>query len=135
VITFAIHAHAIGPCVLSRGYWTMVSIVRRLTPPRGAVLLSPLGDLPSATMKAAGENAYNEAVKTARAMVARGKSREVFPEPGTAERTGRPVLTTYEVFLDKRGPDSKAVPAALLKTVKIPILAVRNPDDPSPGRP
>jgi hypothetical protein len=42
-------------------------------------------------------------------------------------------LTTYEVFLNKRGPDSKAVPAELLKTVKVPVLAVRDPDDSSPG--
>lgn len=100
---------------------------------RAAVLLSPLADLPSATLKSAGESAYNDALKTARTMVAAGKGREVFTEPGTAERTGRPALTTYEVFLDKRGPSSKAVPAELLKTAKIPILAVRDPDDPSPG--
>lgn len=42
-------------------------------------------------------------------------------------------MTTYEMFLDKRGPDSKAVSAELLKTVKVPVLAVRDPDDSSPG--
>jgi len=100
---------------------------------RGAVLLSPLADLPSASLKAAGEKAYNDALQTARSMVASGKGQDVFTEPGSATRTGRPAFTTYQVFLDKRGPDSKAVPAELLKTAKVPILAVRDPDDPSPG--
>jgi pimeloyl-ACP methyl ester carboxylesterase len=100
---------------------------------KGAVLLSPLADFRSANMRSAGEAAYNAALQTARTMVASGKGDDVFTEPGSAERTGRPTLTTYAVFLDKRGPDTKAVPAELLKTVKIPILAVRDPDDPAPG--
>jgi pimeloyl-ACP methyl ester carboxylesterase len=98
-----------------------------------AVLLSPLAELRAGDIRNVGEDRYNDAVKTARSMVDAGKGREVFITPGSAERTGRPTFTTYEVFLDKRGPDAKTVPAQLLKTVKVPVLAVRDPDDLSPG--
>jgi len=100
---------------------------------RAAVLLSPLAELRAGNMKLVGEGPYNEALKTARSMIENGKGNDAFIEPGNLERTGRPSFITYEVFLNKRGADSKAVPAELLKTVKMPVLAVRDPDDLSPG--
>jgi hypothetical protein len=47
--------------------------------------------------------------------------------------TGQPALMSYAVFLNKRGPDSKAAAAELLETADIPILAIRDPADPFPG--
>ena len=46
----------------------------------------------------------------------------------------RPIVHDYETFLDKRGPDSKAVPYEDLRKVKNrPILAIRDPADPLPA--
>jgi pimeloyl-ACP methyl ester carboxylesterase len=102
---------------------------------KAAILYAPLGDLRAATVKMLGsQEAYDEAVNAARQMVAAGRGGETYQMPSSRGADGRPMLHSYEVFLDKRGPDSKAAPVELLRRVgNIPLLAVRDPGDPFPG--
>ena len=69
----------------------------------------------------------------ARQGVSEGRGSEAFlipPLPGGR----RPAASSYESLLDKRGPDSEAVPVEILKEVgDRPILAIRDPADPLPG--
>jgi hypothetical protein len=66
-------------------------------------------------------------------MVDFGKGKEVFLMPGLLPGA-RPIVHRYDIFLDKRGPESKAVPVQILMNVGgRPILAVRDPADPSPA--
>lgn len=102
----------------------------------GAILLSPHGDPRIASERLLGsKEAYDGAVAKARQMVADGHGKALFiPGESLSSRYGpRQVVYTYEVFLDKRGPDTKALPPELLKGVKLPILAVRDPADPFPA--
>jgi pimeloyl-ACP methyl ester carboxylesterase len=96
-----------------------------------AILLAAVADMRAATVRILGRDAYDEAVKVARDMVARRRGDETYVMPGGP--TGQPALMSYAVFLNKRGPDSKAAAAELLETADIPILAIRDPADPFPG--
>ena len=112
-------------------YYVMASDDSRV---RGLILTSALGDLRVGTRIAAGgQEKYDEIVSRAREMVWAGRGKESFlMSPLTAG--GRPLVHDYETFLDKRGPDSKAVPYQSLKKVKNrPILAIRDPADPLPA--
>jgi hypothetical protein len=45
-----------------------------------------------------------------------------------------PMVHTYEVFLDKRGPDARVVPVDLVRQVgDRPLFAIRDPADPFPA--
>lgn len=93
------------------------------------ILYSALGDLRSGAVKPLGQKKYEEIVAKASQMVAAGKGNERFLMPGVSG-----TMHTYAVFLDKRGPNSKAVPFRLMKAIKNrPILAFRDPADPSPA--
>ena len=101
---------------------------------RAMVLLAPVGDYRVGTRGAVGgPQKYDEMVAEARQGVAEGRGSDSFfipPMPGGR----RPAASSYESFLDKRGPDSEAVPAEILKDVgDRPILAIRDPADPLPG--
>ncbi len=112
-------------------YYVMVSDDSEV---KGVILTSALGDLRVGTRIATGgQEKYDEIVSRAREMVKAGRGNESFlMSPLTAG--GRSLVHDYETFLDKRGPDSKAVPYESLKKVKDrPILAIRDPADPLPA--
>ena len=98
-----------------------------------AILLAPLADLRAATARILGQDAYDEAVKVARQMVAEGKGQQTYVMPSSPGRVAQPSLISYAVFLNKRGPQARTAPAELLQTADVPILAVRDPADPLPG--
>ena len=101
---------------------------------KAMILLAPVGDYRVGTRAAVGgPEKYDEMVAEARQGVSEGRGSDSFwipPMPGGR----RPAASSYESFLDKRGPDSGAVPAEILKEVSDrPILAIRDPADPLPG--
>jgi len=101
---------------------------------KAMILLAPVGDYRVGTRGAVGgPEKYEKMVAEARQGVSEGRGSDSFwipPMPGGR----RPAASSYESFLDKRGPDSEAVPAEILKQVgDRPILAIRDPADPLPG--
>lgn len=104
--------------------------------PRVAALLlyAALGDLRRGSMlMAGGEKPYEEMVALAREKIAAGKGEEVYVNPPMVPGD-RPLPHRYDIFLDKRGPDSKAVPTELIRLVgDRPLLALRDPSDPFPA--
>ena len=100
----------------------------------GFLLYAALGDLRQASVAiTGGQAAYDRIVATARARIAAGQGLESFLIPPMAEGS-LPIVHTHETFLDKRGPESKAVPADLIRQVgDRPLLAVRDPADPMPA--
>ena len=112
-------------------YYVMTSDDSRV---RGLILTSALGDLRVGTRIAVGGQVkYDEIVSRAREMVRAGRGKEAFLMPPLTVG-GRSLVHDYETFLDKRGPDSKAVPYESLKKMKNrPILAIRDPADPLPA--
>lgn len=112
-------------------YYVMLTNDSRI---KGLVLTSALGDLRVGTRIAVGgQKKYNQIVSQAREMVSTGRGQESFlMSPLSAN--SRPIVHNYATFLDKRGPDSNAVPYEILKKVKNrPILAIRDPADPLPA--
>ena len=76
------------------------------------------------------QSEYDRVVAKAREMVASGRGTETFLLP-PIRPGGRPRPSTYETFLNRAGPESKAVPVEIIKTVqRLPILAIRDPADP-----
>lgn len=76
---------------------------------------------------------FDAAVAKAREMVAAGRGKESFLIPSILPGA-RPRLSSYEVFLNKGGPDTKAIPVEILARVgDRPILAIRDPADPYPA--
>ena len=76
---------------------------------------------------------FDNAVAKAREMVAAGRGKESFLIPSVLPG-GRPRLSSYEVFLNKGGPDTRAIPVEILTKVNdTPILAIRDPADPYPA--
>lgn len=73
---------------------------------------------------------FDNVVAKAREMVAAGRGKETFLIPSIIPG-GRPRLSSYEVFLNRGGPDTKAIPAEIIaKVTDRPILAIRDPADP-----
>ena len=101
---------------------------------KGLILTSALGDLRAGTRIAVGgQQKYDELVSRAKEMVEAGRGKESFLMSPLSS-AGRPIVHDYETFLDKRGPDSEAVPYESLKKVtNRPILAIRDPADPLPA--
>jgi pimeloyl-ACP methyl ester carboxylesterase len=97
------------------------------------ILCAPLDDLRRCTEGLVGGNeAYRKVVETATTRIAQGRGGETFVL-GPIFPGGRPLLHTYEAFLEKRGPQSRARPHELAAACGAwPILAVRDPGDPSP---
>ena len=98
------------------------------------LLYAPLGDLrPASITICGGQDEYDRIVATAREMVAAGRGSEAFLIPPMVPG-GMPLLHTHEVFLDKRGPESKAVPIDILgRTGTRKMLGIRDPADPYPA--
>jgi hypothetical protein len=101
---------------------------------KSMLLFGPHADLRAASIVlCGGKEKYDAIVAKAKEMVKAEKGKESFLIPPIMQG-GRPILNTYENFLNKRGPDSKAVPMEILKDVpEIPILAVCDPGDPGPA--
>jgi pimeloyl-ACP methyl ester carboxylesterase len=76
------------------------------------------------------QSEYDGAVAKAKEMVAAGRGTETFLLPPI--RPGGPARpSSYETFLNRGGPDSKAVPVEIIENVQHrPILAIRDPADP-----
>jgi len=112
-------------------YYAMASDDSRV---KALILTSALGDLRAGTRIAVGgHEKYDKIVAKARQMVEANRGKETFLMPPLTP-DGRPIMHSYETFLDKRGPDSKAVPYQILSKVKNrPILAIRDPADPLPA--
>ncbi len=73
---------------------------------------------------------YDRTVAKANEMVAAGRGTETFLLP-PIRPGGRPRPSTYETFLNRAGPDTRAVPVEIIRQVqRRPILAVRDPADP-----
>jgi pimeloyl-ACP methyl ester carboxylesterase len=101
---------------------------------KGLILTAALGDLRRGSeLAVGGKKAYDEVVGKAREMVRQGRGKESFLMPSLTPED-RPIAHSYAVFLDKRGPESKAVPYQLMRKIQNrPILAVRDPADPLPA--
>ena len=120
----------------SYGTVTVPFYVSETNDPRvvGMLLYAPLGDLRSASIKiCGGMEKYQEIVKEAEKKVKFNLGTEAFLIPPMV-KGGMPLLQTYENFLDKRGPESRAVPIEILKNISdTKILGVRDPADPYPA--
>ena len=97
------------------------------------ILCAPLDDIRRCTEKLVGGNeAYQRVVATARTRIAQGRGGETFIL-GPIFTGGPPLLPTYEAFLEKRGPESRARPHELAAACSAwPILVLRDPGDPAP---
>lgn len=98
------------------------------------LLYAALGDLRRGSMlMAGGEALYREMVALARQKVAAGNGEEIYVNPPMVPGD-RPLPHRYDIFLDKRGPESRAVPTELIRHVgDRPLLAFRDPSDPFPA--
>ena len=73
---------------------------------------------------------YEQAVAKAKEMVAAGLGKDTFLLPPILPG-GQPRPSSYETFLNRGGPDTKAVPVEIIRKVQgRPILAIRDPADP-----
>lgn len=100
----------------------------------GLILLAALGDLRQGSIAiVGGQKSYDAIVADCTAAVAAGRGNETFLIPPMVAGYP-PMLHSYDVFLDKRGPDSRAVPVELIRHVGArPLFAVRDPADPFPA--
>jgi pimeloyl-ACP methyl ester carboxylesterase len=73
---------------------------------------------------------YDQVVAKAKEMVAAGRGKETFLLPPILPG-GQPRPSSYETFINRGGPDTKAVPVEIIGRVRgRPILAIRDPADP-----
>lgn len=73
---------------------------------------------------------YDQVVAKAKEMVAAGRGKDTFLLPPIFPG-GQPRPSSYETFLNRGGPDTKAVPVEIIRKVQgRPILAIRDPADP-----
>lgn len=73
---------------------------------------------------------YDQVVAKAKEMVAAGRGKDTFLLPPIFPG-GQPRPSSYEAFLNRGGPDTKAVPVEIIRKVQgRPILAIRDPADP-----
>jgi pimeloyl-ACP methyl ester carboxylesterase len=100
----------------------------------GLILLAALGDMRRGSMLMLGsQDRYNAVVAEAEQAVAAGRGDETFLIPPMVAGYP-PMVHSYSVFLDKRGPNAKVVPIELVKQVgKRPLFAIRDPADPFPA--
>ena len=100
----------------------------------GLILLAALGDMRRGSMLILGSQEHYEAVVVeAEAAVAAGRGDETFLIPPMVAGYP-PMVHSYSVFLDKRGPNSRAVPIDLVQQVGArPLFAIRDPADPFPA--
>jgi pimeloyl-ACP methyl ester carboxylesterase len=116
--------------LLGRSYGTVLVpcyLLRGDPAVKAGILYAPLRDIHQYLAD------YDQQIANARQMIATGHQWDVVyaPMPGPP---GPKIAYTYEAFLDKLGPDSKANAVELLKKVRgIPILGIRDPADPLPG--
>jgi pimeloyl-ACP methyl ester carboxylesterase len=112
-------------------YYVMASDDPRV---KGIILYGPHGYKRDGITRAFGSQAeYNQVVAKAKEMAAAGRGKETFLLPPIIPG-GPPRLSSYETFLNKGGPDTKAVPVEIIRKVQgRPILAIRDPADPFPA--
>ena len=122
-------AHSYG--TLTAPYYVAASNDPRV---KAIVLFAPHGYGRDGLMRSFPSKAeFDNAVATATEMVAAGRGKESFLLPSVLPG-GRPRLSSYEVFLNKGGPHTKAIPVEILAKVNDrPILAIRDPADPFPA--
>jgi hypothetical protein len=98
------------------------------------LLFAALGDLrPASVAICGGQDKYDSWVAEARRAVAEGRGDEAFIIPPMVPGY-LPMVNTYRVFLDKRGPESECVPVDLVRrTGDRPMLALRHARDPFPA--
>ena len=73
---------------------------------------------------------YEQVVAKAKEMVAAGRGKDTFLLPPIFPG-GQPRPSSYAAFLNRGGPDTKAVPVEIIRKVQgRPILAIRDPADP-----
>src|SRR5687768_6102885 len=73
---------------------------------------------------------YERVVAKAKEIVAAGRGKETFLLPPIFPG-GQPRPSSYAAFLNRGGPDTKAVPVEIIRKVQgRPILAIRDPADP-----
>ncbi len=100
----------------------------------GLLLLAILGDMRRGSMLILGnEERYASVVRDAEEMIAAGKGGDAFIIPPMVPGY-MPMVHTYDIFLDKRGPDARVAPIELIQQVgDRPILGIRDPGDPFPA--
>jgi pimeloyl-ACP methyl ester carboxylesterase len=100
----------------------------------GLILLAALGDMRRGSILImGGQDRYDTAIAEAEEAVAAGRGDETFLIPPMVAGYP-PMMHSYSVFLDKRGPDAKVVPIDLIQQVgERPLFAVRDPADPFPA--
>jgi len=100
----------------------------------GLVLLAALGDMRRGSMLILGsQERYDAVVAEAEAAVAAGRGEETFLIPPMVAGYP-PMMHSYRVFLDKRGPNASVVPIDLIQKVgDRPLFAIRDPADPFPA--
>ena len=98
---------------------------------KAIVLYGPHGYKRDGLTRSFGSRAeYEQAVAKAKEMVAAGRGKETFLLPPILPG-GQPRPSSYETFLNRGGPDTKAVPVEIIGKVEgRPILAIRDPADP-----
>ena len=127
--TIVLVGHSYGTVTVP--YYVTASNDRRV---KALVLYGPHGYKRDGLTRAfSSQAAYDQAVAKAKEMVAAGSGKDTFLLPPIIPG-GQPRLSTYEAFLNKGGPDTKAVPVEIIRKVESrPILAIRDPADPFPA--
>lgn len=118
--------HSYG--TLTAPYYVMVSDDPRV---KAIILYGAHGYKRDGLARSFGSQAeYDQAVAKAKEMVAARRGKDTFLLPPIFPG-GQPRPSTYETFLNRGGPDTKAVPVEIISRVQgRPILAVRDPADP-----
>lgn len=100
----------------------------------GLLLLAILGDMRRGSMLILGnEERYRSVVAEAEAKIASGKGGDAFIIPPMVPGY-MPMVHTYDIFMDKRGPEARVAPIELIQQVgDRPLLGIRDPSDPFPA--
>ena len=116
----------------SYGTLTAPAYVAETDDPRVAalLLLAPLGDLRAASARIVGGAArYDAIVADCRRHIADGRGDDAFVIPPMVPG-GLPLVHSYAVFMDKRGPAAKTVgPELIARVGDRPLLGIRDPAD------
>jgi pimeloyl-ACP methyl ester carboxylesterase len=124
--TIILAGHSYG--TLTGPYYVTASNDARV---KAIILYGPHGYKRDGVMRSFGSpDDYNHAVAKAKEMVTAGRGAETFLLP-PIRPGGRPRPSSYETFLNRLGPETKAVPVEIIsKVLGRPILAMRDPADP-----